>query len=481
VGQLREQTQKIAYFYQFLFKKIYPIHTNRDIVFLLFYLFISKVVWYMVTSYTIEDSPQISIILDTKTNQVLDANDEALSLWGFADKRMLNGTPFPSLVRMDAKSSPAQEDVNSPVYASISLPDGFLMRVMLFFKALECDASLSWVNIIPLEELDKRNFPKKTGMFSALQRQLNEEKKYRRILDAAPVGLMLIDEALSVRKINSQMFALLDKETAETANESFGKLFNCSNAIDGNACGESEKCGECRLKNSLDAVLREGETAFDVEFEFSFGSGDAKDVRYLKLNMVPLRMEDARYAVVSIDDMTNRQYMKNRLETLSMTDELTGIPNRRGAMDFMRRSVEDMVAHASRLCLALVDLDDFKAMNDTYSHGFGDEVIRLVSEMISQGIRAVDFTGRFGGDEFLLLFPHTTAAQAKRILERVRQELKAKRIGGLKLNLAFSAGILEVSADKAREYSMDALLHSADVLLYKAKGEGKDRILTDKL
>jgi diguanylate cyclase len=163
-----------------------------------------------------------------------------------------------------------------------------------------------------------------------------------------------------------------------------------------------------------------------------------------------------------------------RIEELAELDDLTGSFNRR----FIMRFLEDEITRAHRAgtpcSIALIDLDWFKRINDTYGHPTGDEVLRTFAITVFANIRSVDRFGRYGGEEFLLVLPDTSDDVAMRLLERLRQI-----VAGLDWS-AFSAGMrVTLSAGLATlraNETPDTLLARADRALYRAKAQGRNRI-----
>jgi len=167
-----------------------------------------------------------------------------------------------------------------------------------------------------------------------------------------------------------------------------------------------------------------------------------------------------------------------RVRLLSLTDELTSLPNRRA---FMRR-LEDEVARVQRygfpLSFVLMDLDHFKAVNDEYGHAAGDEVLRVYSKNILSIFRHHDMVARYGGEEFAVLLPNTDSDGAVRALNKVRRRANETRwqTNGTMANVpTFSAG---VSLYKPGE-SASAFIERADKALYRAKRLGRNRIELD--
>jgi diguanylate cyclase (GGDEF)-like protein len=122
------------------------------------------------------------------------------------------------------------------------------------------------------------------------------------------------------------------------------------------------------------------------------------------------------------------------------------------------------------LSVLMLDIDYFKKVNDQYGHQTGDDVLVIVSEIIQGNIRETDIAGRYGGEEFLIIFPHTNFEEAFNTAKRINKALKEHEFKeGFKLTI--SGGLSEWQGENAAQ-----LIHKADKLLYKAKNGGRDRI-----
>jgi diguanylate cyclase (GGDEF)-like protein len=160
-------------------------------------------------------------------------------------------------------------------------------------------------------------------------------------------------------------------------------------------------------------------------------------------------------------------------ESRAATDELTGLPNKRACDDSLRR----MLAHAQRimtpLAVVMLDLDHFKQINDRFGHGVGDDALAAVGDVLSTRLRASDFAGRYGGEEFLLLLPTTDSAGAVQVAEDVRLAIAELKIPLLDRAVTASLGIATHP-----EHALDAesLLRIADRALYAAKAAGRNRV-----
>jgi diguanylate cyclase len=163
-----------------------------------------------------------------------------------------------------------------------------------------------------------------------------------------------------------------------------------------------------------------------------------------------------------------------RIEELAELDELTGSFNRRCIM----RMLDDEIARARRgkmpCSIALIDLDWFKRINDTYGHPTGDEVLRTFAITVFANIRNIDRFGRYGGEEFLLVLPDTPSDVAAHILDRLRAIVSDLDWSGFSLGMqvTMSAGVATLRSDE----TPDSFLARTDSALYAAKAEGRNRI-----
>ncbi|RFB72785.1 MULTISPECIES: GGDEF domain-containing protein [unclassified Herbaspirillum] len=156
-------------------------------------------------------------------------------------------------------------------------------------------------------------------------------------------------------------------------------------------------------------------------------------------------------------------------------DQLTGSLNRRGMDESLEREIINADRLGAPLCIALLDLDDFKRINDTHGHATGDEVLVHLVSVVKETLRKLDVIARFGGEEFLVLLPETEPAEAMQIITRVQREL-TKRIfmhNSQRLLITFSGGV----AYRAPGETQADLIKRADVALYKAKNAGKNRVI----
>ena len=159
------------------------------------------------------------------------------------------------------------------------------------------------------------------------------------------------------------------------------------------------------------------------------------------------------------------------------SDTLTGLSNRRAIEETVATLAIEHWRTRQCLSLAIIDLDHFKRVNDTFGHTTGDVVLKRVAAHLGAGIRRSDRCGRWGGEEFLLVLPFTTEANAVQMIDRLCSELAATRIdAGLEspLTVTFSAG---VAAGVPKDLSASALIQAADAACYEAKRRGRNQVV----
>ena len=169
---------------------------------------------------------------------------------------------------------------------------------------------------------------------------------------------------------------------------------------------------------------------------------------------------------------------KARFEVLALTDPLTQTHNRRALMERLTSELERARRYALHLSVLMVDLDHFKAINDSYGHVVGDEVLRGVSRVLQREARAVDVVARFGGEEFVVVLPETGEDGAVALAERIRARVEETPpvTGGEYgwLRVTVSIGVATVPSPRVN--SPEELIAVADEALYRAKAQGRNRV-----
>ncbi len=192
----------------------------------------------------------------------------------------------------------------------------------------------------------------------------------------------------------------------------------------------------------------------------------------------PLRraaIRDAESRLALVRARAEAEAANRELAVLAATDELTRVPNRRA---FLGRAAQELARarrHGQALSLMMVDVDHFKGINDRHGHNAGDEILRVVADLLSDALRETDLLARFGGDEFALLLPETPSAGAEVLAERLREALEKAQIhaAGESVAVTLSCGI---TSYRDGDSDIETLVERADRALYRAKRGGRNRI-----
>jgi diguanylate cyclase (GGDEF)-like protein/PAS domain S-box-containing protein len=196
----------------------------------------------------------------------------------------------------------------------------------------------------------------------------------------------------------------------------------------------------------------------------------------------PLRDEKGEFtgAVELFTDMTSRQALQAQLEELkklALLDALTGLPNRRHMENQLHARMEELRRSRLGFGLLFIDIDHFKRLNDRYGHDLGDRVLAVVARTLSLSVRPFDMVGRWGGEEFVGILPHTGLQTLRGIAERLRILVVHSRIAANEDALAVT---VSVGGTLARpEDSAETLLKRADLLMYASKENGRNRVTVE--
>ena len=165
--------------------------------------------------------------------------------------------------------------------------------------------------------------------------------------------------------------------------------------------------------------------------------------------------------------------LNQALREASLRDALTGLPNRRMLVERLREEEQRSLRGSQAFVLAMIDVDHFKQINDTWGHDVGDQVLAQIARALQGGVRPYDVCGRWGGEEFLLLLPETTLELAVPVIERLRCTLRGLALGieGGQLSVTASFGIAEQHPGEGYAQT----LNRADAALLEAKHSGRDR------
>jgi diguanylate cyclase len=301
-----------------------------------------------------------------------------------------------------------------------------------------------------------------SGQIANVQEMLSGPINYASLIDATrslkeviyKQSLLKHSLAEAKARVKDMMITVIDRlgAVATSTGDYHKKIENYSQKI-------SRAKGVGDLNRVLDDMLRDTRNA-------------QEDTLRSQHDMIAARRE-VQAAETRIHELESEL---TQMSELAREDQLTGSLNRRGLDDFLEHEFARSERKKSPLCVALLDLDDFKRLNDTHGHSAGDGALIHLVQVIKTALRTMDIVARFGGEEFVIVLPHTPLEAAVQTVTRVQREL-TKQIfmyNNERLLITFSAG---VALRKSGE-EQTALIARADEALYKAKKAGKNRVIS---
>ena len=185
----------------------------------------------------------------------------------------------------------------------------------------------------------------------------------------------------------------------------------------------------------------------------------------------PIRMLGAH------NDITALKEFENQLKQMVFSDALTGLASRRAFDEHFEWSIRSARRNNEFLSLAVIDIDDFKHINDSFGHQTGDAVLTVVGEAIRQVCRESDFAARFGGEEFVVLMHGSNTDASTMIGERIRKKINALDLVDRHITVSIGVSTLHPSLQQSSKQLMERIFSLADKALYSAKKSGKNRVI----
>jgi diguanylate cyclase (GGDEF)-like protein len=187
-------------------------------------------------------------------------------------------------------------------------------------------------------------------------------------------------------------------------------------------------------------------------------------------------IEEKPYLIGLGTDISERRLLEQEMVRQARTDSLTGLANRRHFMELAKLELARALRHKKQLSVLMLDLDDFKLVNDCHGQHIGDSLLRAVADTIRKTLREIDIAGRLGGEEFGILLPESDTRQSAEVAERLRQEVAHTVValaGEQILSVTASIGISTLSDENA---TIDKMLSLADKAMYDAKHAGRNQV-----
>lgn len=253
----------------------------------------------------------------------------------------------------------------------------------------------------------------------------------------------------------------------------------------GQRIAAGEKVGVERYTSPVDNIIRIGSFRTLTNYPFFVIVAIAETDALVQWRSIAIRSIGGTTVFLAILFFLQIQLLRaeklrrkaiQELDRIAKTDELTDLPNRH---HFMIRAEEELsraLRYGGHMSILMMDIDNFKAINDTYGHQIGDTVLKELAELCRQSLRIYDIVGRIGGEEFAFVLPNTEIALGIEIAERMRENIENATVkieDGRDIKFTVSIGVAALTNDKS---SIDSLLIQSDKAMYKAKRSGRNRV-----
>jgi len=234
-----------------------------------------------------------------------------------------------------------------------------------------------------------------------------------------------------------------------------------------------ETANKALRQGAQDYVIKLGDYLFAIPLIVE------KNIRQHQVRKDNHRLQNELEATVEEVRVKNLQLKESlaKMQRMASTDYLTGLANRRHFANLLERTFSEAERYDFDITCIMIDLDHYKTFNDTLGHQMGDKILIATAKAIQANLRASDVAARYGGDEFVLLLPHTSVELALNVAGRIRQQMARcnAQYTGVGCDLTLSMGLANMHQN--RPASADALVSMADKALYAAKEAGKNRLI----
>jgi diguanylate cyclase (GGDEF)-like protein/PAS domain S-box-containing protein len=396
-------------------------------------------------------------LLDISGNR-LEVNNKAVDLLGYSKEDMKTGTGIFSYtvddeqegkVFLELTSGEINEHVSEQLF---SRKDGSQFWVRHSLSSINDNTGTP--------EMIVSMFTDITETKTAQRRLANYTALLKKLIEAIPMPMYVKDVDGVFIECNERFCKLIGLNREEIIGNKQYSFF------DKEAIKKIKKAEMELLKNG-------GHKEFELQLKDA--SGKTKAFAFYKETFTT--GDDIAGLICIMVDITTKNLLEEQLRKANdilreqaIRDGLTGLYNHKKSLEMLEAEIKRAKRYNNVLSVLMLDIDYFKKVNDQYGHQTGDDVLVIVSEIIQGNIRETDIAGRYGGEEFLIIFPHTNFEEAFNTAKRINKALKEHEFKeGFKLTI--SGGLSEWQGENAAQ-----LIHKADKLLYKAKNGGRDRI-----
>jgi diguanylate cyclase (GGDEF)-like protein/PAS domain S-box-containing protein len=368
-------------------------------------------------------------------------------------------------------------------------PDGSVSATKileLFNNAFETGSqTFKWTHLstsgeeLPVEVHVRKVFVDSKDYCIVYLRDLRESIKFsqeRRVarerivamLDASPMACSILDNEFNILICNESVVELFGLKNKGDYISNFLQL-HPENQPDGRNSLE-------KLSENITRAFVGGASVITFEWMFQTLTGDLVPS---EITLKPVTLDDQNLMIAYIQDLRHIKQAAQAveaLEKLAYTDSLTGASNRRYFMDAAERELKSSIANGHPFALIMLDIDDFKSINDSFGHVVGDGVLKILVSRMRHTLRKNVVVARYGGEEFVVMMPGISEEAAERTAWRIRKNIEGSKflVEGVKVRVTVSMGIAGRADEKD---SLNDIIVRADKALYEAKTRGKNTIV----
>ncbi|MBX3281190.1 MAG: diguanylate cyclase [Acidobacteria bacterium] len=468
-------------FFGSLLGRDYISARNATIEFVARQFEVSSLIWLEERGDRLESTAVSAKLKGRSINVGIDLDDERLAEAAAGEKPVVLGrspTPEePDPKRILLFAMPVGDDIPAALVVLDKVPEDARRRAIARF----CRAVAPQLEILRLRaEMERRaHLDEVSERLAEGIRELDTRELWRHLARVSADLLQSERASLMTREGSSENFrvkgsvgSLFDLENETAAGERVARIvFERGRPIvvrDAAATGLPPVDKERKYKTAsfLSAPIWLGERQLAVINFTDKVTGTPFDGRDLDL------VKAIAPQLAAVIDRTQLVERAGELEQLSVTDPLTGLLNRRYMVQRLSEEVKRSNRHGYPMAFVMLDVDHFKSYNDNFGHPAGDEALKIVASVIRETLRDADVAVRFGGEEFAILLPQTTDAEAANIANRVRQNVASTEFPHRKVTV--SVGVASCSSEVCAKMDM---ISAADKALYQAKAEGRDRVV----
>ncbi len=286
-------------------------------------------------------------------------------------------------------------------------------------------------------------------------------------------AVFIVDGNFRVRKVNDVYRSLFSKSEKEVLNQLCGNTLGCAFAIEQQRpCGSTSACGECTIRSCIANSLASPGDVQDTYISRTFYIKDLPIKKRFRIKARLVVFGGEELAIVAVDDVTELEEERRKVQEMANRDYLTGLYNRRYFSEVGESFFQNAKRGSLRLAVAMIDIDHFKRINDTYGHAAGDAVLKGLARILERNLRKADVLSRFGGEEFCVLLNCKDGEDAYAVLDKIRLLVEREEFdaNGRRVSATISAGITNRLGE-----SLEKMINQADEMLYKAKNAGRNR------